>query len=161
MCLFKILCILSIISIPSPFGVPLTLQTFGVALCGFILGKKDGTICIIVYILLGLIGLPVFSSISSGLSHLFGVSGGFIFGFLFLSFFSGFKKSPAICISFSLFGLFICHILGILQFSFISKVHIKESFLVVSFPYILKDIISIILAYIFKKMFFKRANYFA
>ena len=146
-----ILSILSIISIPIPFGVPLTLQTFGVALCGFILGKKNGTICIAIYILLGAIGIPIFSGMSGGFSKIFGLNGGFIFGFLFLAFFSGFKKN-----TFSFLGLFICHILGIIQFSFISKISFKEGFLIVSLPYILKDIISIILAYMFKKMLFKR-----
>lgn len=154
-----VLSIISTVAIPSPFGVPLTLQTFGVASCGFILGKKQGTMCIIVYILLGTMGLPIFSGMSSGLSHLLGVTGGFIFGFLFLAFFSGFKQNHIIGILFSLFGLFICHCLGILQFSFISKNPIKQSFFIVSFPYILKDVISIILAYVCRNLLNKRIKY--
>lgn len=154
-----ILAVLSIVSIPTPFGVPLTLQTFAMAFVGFMLGKKDGAISVLIYIILGAIGVPVFAGMSGGFSHLLGASGGFIWGFLFLAFFSGFNKNSVISIIFSLIGLFICHILGILQFSFVTKTPIISSFLTVSLPYILKDIISIFLAYICKNLLKKHLKH--
>ena len=48
-----ILAVLSILQIPMPSGVPITLQTFAVALCGYVLGRKNGTLCVLLYLLLG------------------------------------------------------------------------------------------------------------
>ena len=124
-----ILSILSTIYIPTLSGVSFTLQTFGVALAGFFLGKKQGVISVFIYIILGAIGLPIFSNSSGGLAHLFGKSGGFIFGFLFLAFFSGFNVKPVFSIILSVLGLAICHLFGILQFSFLTKNSFLTSFI--------------------------------
>lgn len=59
--------VLSQIAIPMPTNVPVTLQTFAVALCGFCLGSKKGTAAILVYILLGAVGIPVFTGFKGGL----------------------------------------------------------------------------------------------
>ena len=55
-----VLAVLSQISFPLPSGIPVTLQTFAVALCGYALGCKRGTLAVLVYIVLGAVGLPVF-----------------------------------------------------------------------------------------------------
>jgi len=74
--------VLSYVSIPVPFSpVPITGQTFGVMLSGALLGSKLGALSQIVYLLLGVIGLPVFAFGASGLATLLGPSGGFLFGF--------------------------------------------------------------------------------
>ena len=59
-----------------------TLQTFGIFLALALLGGKWGTVSIGIYLLLGAVGLPVFSGFRGGLGHLIGVSGGFLWGFL-------------------------------------------------------------------------------
>ncbi len=63
--------------------VPFTLQTMGVFLAVCILGGKRGTLSVLVYILLGAIGLPVFSGFTGGIGILLGNTGGYIIGFLF------------------------------------------------------------------------------
>ena len=73
--------ILAQISIPLPGGVPLTLQTFAVSLAGILLGSKKGFISILVYVLMGAIGLPVFSGFSAGIGAIVGATGGFILSF--------------------------------------------------------------------------------
>ena len=73
--------ICSWISIPAT--VPFTMQTFGVFLCVGLLGGRRGTLAVSVYLLLGAVGLPVFSGFTGGLGHLFGATGGYIIGFLF------------------------------------------------------------------------------
>ena len=73
--------ILAQISIPLPGGVPLTLQTFAVSLAGILLGSKKGFISILVYVLMGAIGLPVFSGFSAGIGAIVGPTGGFILSF--------------------------------------------------------------------------------
>lgn len=69
------------ISIPAV--VPFTLQTFGVFLSVGVLGGKRGTIAVLVYLLLGAVGLPVFSGFTGGIGRLLGSTGGYILGFVF------------------------------------------------------------------------------
>lgn len=73
-----LLAIVSQLSFPMPTGVPLTIQLFGVALTGVVLGPRLGLIATVTYILLGAIGLPVFSNFRGGLDVLTGVTGGYI-----------------------------------------------------------------------------------
>lgn len=73
-----------------PFGpIPLTLQTFAVGFVVTILGKKTGTIAVAIYLLMGMIGLPVLAGGSAGIVHYFGPTGGFLVGFVFQAFFTG------------------------------------------------------------------------
>lgn len=65
-----------------PAAVPFTLQTFAVFLAVGLLGGKRGTIAVAVYILLGAVGVPVFSGFNGGLGALLGITGGYILGFL-------------------------------------------------------------------------------
>lgn len=65
---------------------PITLQTFFVLLAGLLLPSKDAFLSIVIYVVLGLIGVPVFSGYSSGLSVILGPSGGFIIGFIFVAY---------------------------------------------------------------------------
>lgn len=145
-----IIAILSQIAIPMPSGIPITLQTFAIALTGFLLGWKRGSFSVLLYILLGLIGVPVFSSLRSGIYTLLGLTGGFIFGFIPFVLLSGlgrnFKKKY-LALVFCFLGLIICHLMGSLQFMIISQISFYKSLLTVSFPYLLKDLVSCILAY--------------
>lgn len=76
-------CLMAICSwISVPEEVPFTLQTMGVFLAIGLLGGKRGTLAVLVYILMGAIGLPVFSGFSGGIGKLVGVTGGYIVGFL-------------------------------------------------------------------------------
>ena len=79
--LFAVLIVVcSWISIPSV--VPFTMQTFAVYLTLNYLGAKRGTVSIFIYLCLGLIGVPVFSNFNSGIGALFGVTGGYMLGWL-------------------------------------------------------------------------------
>ena len=143
--------LLTMVTIPMPSGVPITLQTFGVALCGYLLGAKNGTVSTGVYVALGAVGLPVFAGFGGGLGKLFGVTGGFIWGFIIMAFLCGvgsIKNRKITMTAFGLLGLAICHIIGIVQFSVISGNGFIPSALLVSVPYIIKDIISVIMALI-------------
>ncbi len=66
-----------------PGTVPFTLQTFGVFITFYLLGGKRGTITVLIYILLGAVGLPVFSGFKGGYGVLLGTTGGYILGFFF------------------------------------------------------------------------------
>ena len=76
-------CLMAICSwISVPGEVPFTLQTMGVFLAIGLLGGKRGTLAVLVYILMGAVGLPVFSGFTGGIGKLVGVTGGYIVGFL-------------------------------------------------------------------------------
>ena len=63
---------LSILQLPMPSGEHHTLNTFAVALCGFSLGRRRGTLCVLLYLILGFIGVPVLTGMTSGIGKLFG-----------------------------------------------------------------------------------------
>ena len=67
-----------------PTTVPFTMQTFAIFFVLLFLGGKRGTVSIIVYILLGVIGIPVFAQFTSGIGILLGTTGGYIVGFIFM-----------------------------------------------------------------------------
>ena len=69
--------------------VPLSLATFAVYLAGAIAGKKQGTIATGLYLLIGIIGIPVFSGFSGGFQKLAGVTGGYLIGYLPCAFLTG------------------------------------------------------------------------
>ena len=75
-----LLCVCSFLTVP--FAVPFTMQTFGVFCALLLLGGKDGTAAILLYILMGAAGLPVFSGFRGGIGHLLGPTGGYVIGFL-------------------------------------------------------------------------------
>ncbi len=75
-----LLCVSAFIYIP--FAVPITLQTLVLFLSLFTVGGKKTTISTSVYIMLGAVGLPVFSGFSGGIGRLFDATGGYIFGML-------------------------------------------------------------------------------
>lgn len=150
---------LSILSIPTPWGVPFTLQTFCVALCGYLLGRRDGTIAILLYIVIGTIGVPVFAGFSSGPGVIAGPSGGYIIGFIFMAFLCGFGSyfyekvasnkilGMILAVVFGLIGLAVCHGIGIVQLKNVAKLDWVYAASVGSVPYLLKDIISTVGAF--------------
>lgn len=137
------------ISIPL-MGVYLTLQTFAVALCGMLLGWKLGSLSVMVYLLIGVFGMPVFSGMRGGIAMLFGKSGGFLFGFIAMALLCGLgmkMKHKIVAIAVGFMGLAICHVFGILQFSIVAHVPLPQSAALVSLPFLLKDAVSLVLAY--------------
>ena len=78
--LAALFCVLGPITIPMK-PIPMTLQPFTLSLITVLLPFSGATTAILIYLLLGAVGLPVFSNYSSGLGHFAGVTGGFLFGF--------------------------------------------------------------------------------
>lgn len=143
--------VLTMVSIPLPSGIPVTLQTFAVALCGYMLGSKWGTISVGVYVALGIVGLPVFTGFSGGIGKIAGVTGGYIWGFLLMAACCGIllkRRNPVISIAFGVLGLLLCHVCGVIQFSIVSGNGLVESAMIASVPYLIKDILSVAAAYV-------------
>ena len=142
-----IISVLSILPLPIVImGVPATLQTFAIALTGMTLGRRRGVGAIVIYILIGMVGLPVFSAGRTSFEALLGLTGGFIWGFIPMVYLCG-KSNFAI----NLAGLLICHICGIVQFVLVTDMGIKAALLTVSLPFLIKDIIMVSIAYMVSK----------
>ena len=114
-----LIAICSWISIPT--AVPFTLQTFAVFFVLLLLGGERGTIATLIYVLLGAIGVPVFSGFSGGIGILFGSTGGYILGFLFIGliyilFTRLFKKKMFIKVAALILGLAVCYAFGTVWF---------------------------------------------
>lgn len=142
--------IMSQISIPMPYGVPMTMQTFIIPLVAFLLGKKEGVYVSIIYMLLGMIGLPVFAGFSGGLGIVLGPTGGFILSFPLMAYFSGIasekKKSYQIIIWLTL-GAAINYLVGMFYFSMVTSNSISVAFTACVLPFIPTSIIKIGLVY--------------
>ncbi len=142
------------ISIPTV--VPFTLQTFAVFCVLSILGGKRGTLSVLVYILLGAVGLPVFSGFKSGAAVLLGTTGGYILGFILTGIIyiitekTAGKKQPFKTISLVL-GLIACYTFGTIWFMNVyaaktGPIGIGAALSWCVIPFIIPDIIKLILA---------------
>lgn len=137
------------ISVFTPFGINLTLQIFAVCLAGFCLGAKWGAAAVAAYIFIGATGLPVFSSFTGGLGVLFGVSGGFLWGFLVIAALCGISKK--ICkkplkIFIMILSVLLCHAVGVIQFCIVSGNNIWTGLITASLPFLAKDLILVFLS---------------
>ncbi len=144
-----------------PLTVPVTLQTFGVFIAVGLLGGKRGTLAVLVYILMGAIGIPVFSGFTGGIGILAGTTGGYIVGFLFSALLMWgmeklFGKDTKVLAGSMILGLAVCYAVGTLWFM---AVYAASSgavgiFTVLGwcvFPFIIPDIAKIVLALILTK----------
>lgn len=106
-----------------PFVIPFTMQTFAILTVSALLRTRDSLIALLVYLLLGLIGIPVFSGFSSGVGVLFSPTGGFLIGFfgtvlLTSTLIHRFGRStPALVLSMAT-GLLVCYLFGTLWYCF-------------------------------------------
>ncbi len=144
-----LLAVLSQISIPLPTGVPVTLQTFAVALCGYMLGPGLGSLAVLAYLAIGAVGLPVFAGFSGGVGAFLGMSGGFLWGFFAISALCGLGTrihNRPLSIVLGCGGLLVCHACGAAQFAFLTSSTFWQAALAVSVPFLLKDVISVALA---------------
>lgn len=109
-----IITICSVIKIP--FAVPVTLQSLAVLTLAGLFGAKRSALSVVIYIILGAIGVPVFSGMAGGIGILFGTSGGYLIGFIFTALIVGMaadKKVSAIETALSMIaGTVVCYIFG-------------------------------------------------
>ena len=145
-------CVLGPLSIPLPFSpVPISLTNFAIFLAIFVLGMKNGTISFIIYLLLGAIGVPVFSSFRGGLQVLAGPTGGYLIGFVFLALIMGFaldhfdrKLVPTIIGM--IIGMAVCYAFGTVWLAKLLSLSFKEGLMMGVIPYLAGDAAKIIIA---------------
>jgi biotin transport system substrate-specific component len=151
-----LMAVCSWISIPTV--VPFTLQTFGVFMAVSMLGGKRGTISVLVYILLGAIGVPVFANMTGGFGVILGSTGGYIVGFLFsaLAMWAFEKVSgpkPVIRILSMIVALIVCYAFGTAWFMVVyarttGAVGLGTVLGWCVIPFIIPDLLKIALAFV-------------
>lgn len=111
-------CVLGPLSIPLPISpVPISFTNLAVYLALYVLGMKAGTVSYLIYMLLGMVGLPVFSGFSGGLGKLAGPTGGYLVGFIFMALIGGwaidhFPGKYALHVIGLALGTAVCYIFG-------------------------------------------------
>lgn len=145
-------CVSAYIIIPLPFSLsPLALQTLIVNLTGFVLSTKQAFMTTLVYLLVGLAGVPVFTGGTAGPGKLFGPTGGYIIGFLFaavaISILRGskynFKRYALVSI---IVGIPIIYALGAAQLMLLTGMDLEKAFLTGVLPFIPLDIVKCVAA---------------
>ena len=148
------------ISIPA--AVPFTLQTLGVFLAVGMLGGKRGTLAVLIYLLLGAVGMPVFAGFNGGLGYMLGSTGGYIVGFLLSALTMwGFeaalgRKTWVLAVSMVL-GLAVCYAFGTAWFMVVYAKNTGAIGLATALgwcviPYIVPDLVKIALALLLQKL---------
>lgn len=145
-----VLCLLCPVSLPIG-PVPLTLGTFAVCLCGGILGPWKAAAAVGIYLILGAIGLPVFSGWTGGFSRILDMTGGFLIGYLPCAVFAGYALNKCqavrvIRILLVLMSILFCHIPGVLWYSAIAKISIISAAAAVSLPFLVPECIKALAA---------------
>ena len=149
-----ITCILGPLSIPMPFSVvPISFTNLAIYFTVFLLGWKKGTISYLIYLLIGLVGVPVFSGFSGGIGKIAGPTGGYLAGFLLLAIISGlfiekFRGKIYMYALGMVLGLAITYLFGTMWLSYQLELTFKEGLFMGVIPYIPGDIVKIAAALI-------------
>ena len=146
------ICISSFITVPIP-PLPVTLQLLAVFLVLGVLGGRVGSGCVLLYLAIGAMGLPVFSGFSGGVGRLFDVGGGFLLGFLLGSVLYWvldlclpafkFKRAALFCVI-----LLAVHLSGVLWYALVYSAEgsVLEGFMLLSLPYLPMDLVKLLAA---------------
>lgn len=141
------------IAFPIPFSpVPFTGQTLAVALTATVLGARYGALAMIIYTLLGAVGVRVFAEFSGGLHVIAGPTGGYIIGFIVAAFVSGkmieSRQNPGYVWAFfaNAIGVAIIFALGMVQLKFVANLSWPQAAMAGVVPFIPTGILKLILA---------------
>ena len=137
------------IAVPLP-GVSFTMQTFAVLLTLGLLGGRWGSVSIALYLLLGMVGLPVFTGFRGGIGALLDATGGFLWGFLLGGFaywlLQRLGRLPAM-----MAAMGVCYLCGSWWFSIYAGVNIPTAALTCVVPWLIPDGIKLALAWTLAK----------
>ena len=149
-----ITCIIAPFVLPVPFSpVPISLTNLILYISIFILGWKSASASYIIYLLLGAVGLPVFSGFSGGLGKIAGPTGGYLVGFIFLILISGsllekFRSHRLLIAAVMILGTIVAYIFGTAWLCFQMNLTLMQGLAAGVLPYIPGDCVKIIIALI-------------
>lgn len=152
-----------------PMAVPFTLQTFGVFMAVGVLGGKRGSLAVLIYILLGAIGVPVFAGFSGGIGIILNTTGGYIVGFLFSALVMWGMEAllgskPVVQIISMVVGLIVCYALGTAWFMVVyarntGAVGLGTVLGWCVIPFIIPDLVKIALAFVLARKIRKYVSF--
>lgn len=143
-------CILAPLSIPIG-PVPISLTNFAIYLSLYLLDWKKGTVSYILYLLLGLVGLPVFSGFTGGVGKLAGPTGGYIIGFIPMAIIAGividkYTEKWLLCLLAMIIGTIVCYALGTAWLAYEAKMDMMAALWAGVIPFIPGDLVKMALA---------------
>lgn len=143
-------CILAPLSIPIG-PVPISLTNFAIYLSLYLLDWKKGTVSYILYLLLGLVGLPVFSGFTGGIGKLAGPTGGYIIGFIPMAIIAGividkYSEKWLLCLLAMIVGTIVCYALGTAWLAYEAKMDMMAALWAGVIPFIPGDLVKMALA---------------
>ncbi|MBQ7943396.1 MAG: biotin transporter BioY [Lachnospiraceae bacterium] len=147
-----LLCIAGPIAVTIPLSpVPISLATLAICFAVYVLGMKNGTISCLLYLLMGMIGLPIFSGFSGGIGKLLGPTGGYLIGYIALAAISGFFIEKWQTNRFMhgigmVLGTVICYMLGSIWLMQQAKVTFYTSITMGVLPFLPGDVLKLIVA---------------
>ena len=149
-------CILGPLSVPIG-PVPISLTNLAIYFTVILLGWKKGTVSYVIYLLIGLVGVPVFSSFSAGPAKLFGPTGGYLIGFIFLAMISGWfiEKFPGKRVMYfvgMVLGTAVCYALGTAWLAYEAEMTFQAALMAGVIPFTIGDIAKMIVAIIVAPM---------
>ena len=125
-------------------AVPITLTNLAVYVSLYLLGWKRGSLSVLAYILIGMMGLPVFSGFSGGLGKLAGPTGGYILGFLAIAGLAGWvidhTQSRVLQLGGMLLGTAVCYVLGTAWFCFLTRSTLQAALWTCVIPFVPFDL---------------------
>lgn len=145
-----VLCVLAPFSIPIG-PIPISMATFGLYLSAIILGRKRAVLVCLMYLLMGFIGLPVYSGFSGGPAKLLGPTGGYLIAYVFLTVIAGtivdkFPKNRWLCLLGLVIGTLVCYILGTAWLAYQMRLTFIEALMIGVVPFLIGDVIKIVAA---------------
>ena len=147
-----ITCILGPLSIVIPISpVPISLTILAIFISVYAIGLKKGMVSLLLYFLIGFIGLPVFSNFKGGFNVLIGPTGGYIIGFVFVVLCAGFfidkfESKIYMHVIGMVLGTILCYITGTAWLAYQSQMTFIEALFTGVIPFIWADAIKIIIA---------------
>lgn len=147
-----LLCVTGPLVINLPISpVPISVANLIIYICTIVVGYKRGTIAVILYLLIGMIGLPVFSNFTGGAAKLIGPTGGYLIGFIFIALITGifvqkFKGKIYMYALGMVLATLVCYAVGTAWLAFSAKMEFQKALFAGVIPFIPGDIVKIIIA---------------
>lgn len=144
-----VICVLGPLSVPLLFSpVPISVTMIGIYLAVYAVGMWRGTAAVVIYLLLGLVGLPVFSGFTGGPSKLLGPTGGYLIGFIFTALISGFFidrfwKNRVISAAGMILGMAVAYAFGTVWLAYVADMTFGEALAAGVIPYVGFDLVKI------------------
>lgn len=143
-------CVLAPLSVPIG-PVPISLTNLVIYFSLYLLGWKLGTLSYVIYLLIGLVGVPVFSGFSAGPAKLFGPTGGYLIGFIPMAIIAGividkYTEKWLLCLLAMIVGTIVCYALGTAWLAYEAKMDMMAALWAGVIPFIPGDLVKMALA---------------